>query len=113
MSAAVAALDHELAPAKLLAVNERGDRLRERLNTTFTVADMPLWATGVGSMVCIHSTEDRLVELLFHAALDDGLYIARRGFMALSLTITDDHCDALIASVDSFLTTLTALTPHL
>ena len=69
---------------RLLAVNERGDRLRERLNTSFTAADMPLWATGVGSMVCIRSTEDRLVELPFHAALDDGLYIARRGFTALS-----------------------------
>ena len=86
MSAAVAAMNSELAPARLLAVNERDDRLRKRVNTSFTAADMPLWATGVGSMVCIRSTEDRLVELPFHAALDEGLYIARQGFTALSVT---------------------------
>jgi len=109
MSAAVAAMNSELAPARLLAVNKRDDRLRKRVNTSFTAADMPLWATGVGSMVCIRSTEDRLVELPFHAALDEGLYIARQGFTALSSDIADDDCGALVTSVDSFLATLT---PH-
>jgi glutamate-1-semialdehyde 2,1-aminomutase len=106
MSAAVAALTHELAPAQITAVNDRGDRLRSRLNQVFTAADVPLWATGVGSMVCVHSVDDRLVELLFHAALSDGLYIARRGFIALSMAITDDHCDALLSTVDRWTITL-------
>ena len=42
MSAAVAAMNSELAPARLLAVNERDDRLRKRVNTSFTAADMPM-----------------------------------------------------------------------
>jgi len=106
MSAAVAALRHELDPAAITAVNERGDRLRESLNQTFDATGMPLWATGLGSMVCIHSTDDRLVELLFHAALADGLYVARRGFMALSKAITDEHCDRLITVISELLTPL-------
>ncbi|MCL4126907.1 UNVERIFIED_CONTAM: hypothetical protein GTU68_017457 [Idotea baltica] len=106
MSAAVAALTHELAPEHVAAVNDRGDRLRDRLNSTFAASDMPVWATGVGSMVCIHAADDRLVELLFHSALRDGLYVARRGFMALSMAITDTHCDQLIASIEGCLTTL-------
>jgi glutamate-1-semialdehyde 2,1-aminomutase len=106
MSAAVAALTYELAPEQITAVNNRGDNLRDRLNNTFSAADAPMWATGVGSMVCIHGADDRLVELVFHAALKDGLYLARRGFMALSMAITAQDCDALIASVDNFLTAL-------
>ncbi len=106
MSAAVAALTHELNPEQVAAVNDLGDDLRDHLNHTFTLADAPMSATGVGSMVCIHAVDDRLVELLFHAALHDGLYIAPRGFMALSMAITAENCDALIASISDFLTSL-------
>ena len=103
MSAAVATLSHELEPERMQAVNDRGDRLRNRLNDAFTEAGLPLWVTGVGSMLCVHADDDRLVELLFHHALDQGLYIARRGFMALSMAISDDDCDALVAAATTFL----------
>lgn len=107
MSAAVAALTHKLSPDQIQAVNDRGDDLRNRLNRTFADIDAPVWATGVGSMICLHASDDRLVELVFHHALDDGLYIARRGFMALSLAITDDHCERLLASARHCLVSLT------
>ena len=103
MSAAVAALTNELAPARIAAVNDRGDRLRERLNERFVADELPVWVTGVGSMLCLHASDDRLIELLFHTALADGLYIARRGFMALSMAITDEHCDALVDTVTHLL----------
>lgn len=96
MSAAVAALQNELASDALERVNERGDLLRQRLNEAFTSAGVAIHVTGVGSMLCLRSEDDRLIEVAFHAALDAGLYIARRGFMALSMEITNAHCDTLV-----------------
>lgn len=103
MSAAVAALTHELSADRIDEVNARGDRLRSRLATLFSDAGDALHVTGVGSMNAIHADDDRVLELLFHAALDDGHYIARRGFTALSMAITDAHCDALVDSISSFI----------
>lgn len=102
MTAAVAALTHELDPDAIQQVNDRGDRLRHRLNEVFTSAGVDIRVTGVGSMLCLRSDDDRLIELAFHAALDAGLYIARRGFMALSMQITDAHCDALVSCLGDF-----------
>jgi hypothetical protein len=49
-------------------------------------------------MLTVHAEDDHLLELWFHAMLDDGHYPARRGFIGLSRAITDGHCDALVAA---------------
>lgn len=102
MAAANATLESELTPDRLAATNERGDRLRCRLNEVFEEAGVPLWSTGTGSMLCIHAGDDRLLELLFHRALTDGMYIARRGFMALSMALTDEHTNTLARTVSDW-----------
>jgi glutamate-1-semialdehyde 2,1-aminomutase len=74
-------------------------------------------AMGQGSMVVIHpaagefttphdvdDTDKRLRQLLFLDLLEQGIYIAERGFMALSLTVTDADCDRLVAAVESYIT---------
>ena len=96
MTAAITTLRHELDADTLGALNDRGDRLRHDLQTAFETAGADLWVTGLGSMLCVHSDDDRLVELYFHSMLAEGLYLARRGFMALSKAITDDDCRRLI-----------------
>ncbi|MCP5024975.1 MAG: aminotransferase class III-fold pyridoxal phosphate-dependent enzyme [Actinomycetia bacterium] len=98
MAAAIATLRHGLDADILDAVNARGDRLREALGEVFSEAGLPIWVTGVGSMLCVRSNDDRWVELFFHAMLADGHYVARRGFMALSMAITDQHADTLVSS---------------
>lgn len=98
LAAAVATLRYELDSDRLTATNERGDRLRGELGQAFELAGAPLWVTGLGSMLCVHAEDDRLVELFFHAMLADGHYLARRGFMALSMAIDDAHAEALVAS---------------
>lgn len=102
MSAAVATLRHALAPKPIREVNERGDHLRAELDRVLSDAGSRLHVTGVGSMLCLHSPDDHLLELLFHALLADGLYVARRGFMALSMAITDTHVDMLVAAVQQW-----------
>jgi glutamate-1-semialdehyde 2,1-aminomutase len=99
MSAALATLRHELAPNRIIAVNDLGERLRRRLDDALRSAPAGVRMVGLGSMLSIHADDDRLLDLLFHHLLAHGVYIARRGFMALSFEITDQHVDRLVESV--------------
>lgn len=106
MSAAVATLRHELTADRIIEVNERGDRLRAGL---VAVLDTPeVWVTGLGSMNSFHASDDRVLDLLFHHLLSDGIYIARRGFMALSMEVGDEQCDQLVASTRRFVASITS-----
>lgn len=97
MAAAIHTLRHELDPQRLGDVNARGDRLRERLEAVITASPFAeeMSVTGMGSMLCLHADEDRLLEAVFFGLLERGLSIARRGFMALSMEITDDDAGSL------------------
>jgi glutamate-1-semialdehyde 2,1-aminomutase len=113
MAAGIATLTEVLTPEILAATNARGERLRERLDATFTRHGLPMCVTGSGSLMNIHATagpvasvddlrnsDDAWKELLFFAALDEGFFIARRGFIALSIEITDDDVDAFASFVE-------------
>jgi glutamate-1-semialdehyde 2,1-aminomutase len=99
-----------------MVLNARGDRLRERLNDLFMRYQAPMTATGLGSMITIHpvggevktpedaqKADKRLRQLLFLDLLDDGFYLAERGFMALSLKVTDEDCERLVTAVENFI----------
>jgi glutamate-1-semialdehyde 2,1-aminomutase len=112
MAAGVAALTEVLTADVLDDVHARGERLRVALEQTFHEQGAPLCVTGVGSLMNIHGrpapvhtardladADERVRELFFFAALAAGFYIARRGFIALSLEVTDADVDAFIAHV--------------
>lgn len=109
VGAAVAGL---LDADTLAALNARGDRLRERLAQALSPPGFCV--TGVGSMMTIHPTQGpvsrwsdiagvdpRWRRLLFHDLLARGYYIAERGYLALSLAVTDHHLDGFVAAVDA------------
>lgn len=115
MAAGVAALTQVLHDDVLIATNQRGDELRSRLNALFAEHRVPMSMTGMGSLMNVHGTvgpirtpadladaDDRLKELLFFHLLDSGIYMARRGFIALSIEITDADVDVLVAAVEDF-----------
>jgi glutamate-1-semialdehyde 2,1-aminomutase len=115
MAAGVSTLTSVLTAEVLAATNGRGERLRSGLNATFTRHGVPMCATGAGSLMNLHGTagpvtsvddlrsaDDRWKELLFFAALDAGFYVARRGFIALSIEITDDDVDTFVDFVDTW-----------
>ena len=52
----------------------------------------------------IEDTDKRLRQLLFLDLLEQGIYIAERGFMALSLVVTDADCDRLVKAVEGYIT---------
>lgn len=110
MAAGLAGLTQVLDDARLDALNARGDRLREALHSV--MAPYGWTATGMGSMIGFHpvpgpvdspadiaGADDRKRELLFLDLLERGWYVAPRGFIALSIEVTDDDVDGFVAAV--------------
>lgn len=104
-------------------LNARGDRLRDRLNAVMQKHDAPMQVTGTGSILGVHFQREpirrpedgwpvdetaayrqgSLQKLLHLDLLEAGYYMARRGFMSLSLPTGDTHCDGLADALDEFL----------
>ena len=102
MAAGVAAMSEVLTDELLNQINRRGDRLRTDLNKIAREYETCIQFTGLGSLLGMHTTlspihstadlkgcDDRIMELIFLDLLEQGYYIARRGFIALMLTIGD------------------------
>ena len=102
-------------PQACADLNARGDRLRETLNDMFMRYQVKMKAMGQGSMIVIHptagainsphdieDTDQRLRQLLFLDLLEQGIYMAERGFMALSLMVTDADCDRVVGAVEDY-----------
>jgi glutamate-1-semialdehyde 2,1-aminomutase len=116
MSAGIAALSEIYTPEAALALNARGDKLRERLNDLARSRGARLQFTGRGSMMNAHFTLEpigrpadaakgdmRLRDLLFFDLLARGYWLARRGMINLSLPLTDGDLDGLVDAVGEFL----------
>ena len=116
MSAGIAGLTKVFTPAAVQALNARGDALRARLNALCQQRGARFQFTGIGSLMSAHAT-GRLIRtpsdaargdagvkaLFFFDMLNRGVYLARKGFIALSLAIGDAETDQFVAAVESFL----------
>lgn len=113
MTVGSVAMSEIFTPEACRVLNARGDRLRERLNDLFMRYQVKMKAMGQGSMIAIHptsaeitkpedieETDKRLRQLLFLDLLEQGVYIAERGFMAMSLMVTDADCDRVVEAVE-------------
>ena len=113
MAAGLAGLQQVLTPAALQALNRRGESLRERANGLFTRHGVDLQFSGLGSLMTLHATarplrapadaagtDPSVKELLFFALLERSVFMARRGFIALSLPFGDAEVDAFLAALD-------------
>jgi glutamate-1-semialdehyde 2,1-aminomutase len=122
MNAGLTGLTEVYTPAAADALNARGDALRRRLNALCAKADAPMQFTGIGSMLSVHMMhgpirspadaargDAKLKELFFFDMLAHGIWLARRGMMALSLPIGDAECDKLADAVGEFLETRASL----
>lgn len=98
--------------AAVCRLNAKGDSLRCRINETidkylpssngYTPA---IVAVGIGSLCNISfagSHRDSLQALFYHHLLGHGIYIATRGYIALSLEITNQHIAYLVTAVEKF-----------
>ena len=110
MTAGAAAVAELLDGSVLADLFERGEAFRARVNRV--LAPVGMSATGWGSLLAIQpamgpitgpgdlaGADPRPLELVFHGLLARGIYLARRGFVALSLAITDAELDRFVAAL--------------
>jgi glutamate-1-semialdehyde 2,1-aminomutase len=99
------------------ALFARGEDLRARLNRICQQRALDMHFSGLGSMMQPHfrkgpilrpyvatAREESLRELYFFDLLAAGIYIARRGMIAMTLPIGEAETDRLVAAVDEFCT---------
>jgi glutamate-1-semialdehyde 2,1-aminomutase len=122
MTAGHVGLTEVYTPEACVALNASGETLKTRLNEMLMQHQARLQVTGIGSLLTMHplvgdlttpeqlSTADqRLRRLLYLHLLDDGIYVAERGSMALSLALGEAEHDVLVESVARFVTRYRAL----
>lgn len=116
MSAGIAGLSRIYTPEVAKALNARGEALRERLNATARVHGAAIQFTGLGSLMNLHGTDkainhvddvpasERIVkDLFFFHMLEHGFYLARRGFIVLSLPLSDSDLERFHTAFEAFL----------
>ncbi len=118
LAAGAAGLEKVFTPEVAAAHLESGEAFRQRLNALGPKHDLPFQATGHGSLINIHFVDGEILSVddlagrnltaldLFHLEMiEAGIYLTRRGYMALSLALTEDDHDAFIGETEKFLET--------
>lgn len=116
MAAGKAGLKSVFTKEVALELHERGERLRATLNEVGRGTKLKV--TGLGSILVFHFTDTpvedirspedmendivALGDLLHLYLLGQGFYIARRGFIALSLVVSDDDLRKFVDAIKQF-----------
>jgi glutamate-1-semialdehyde 2,1-aminomutase len=122
MNAGLVGLTEIYTPERARALNEWGDRLRERLNAVVARDGLAMQFTGLGSMLAIHMTDapirsqedaergnGALRDLFYFDLLARGIWFAKRGMFALSIALDEEDGDKLVDAVEEFAQTRTPL----
>jgi len=122
MAAGVAGYGEVYTAEAAKELNDRGDRIRERLNEICRKAGVAFQFSGIGSMMTAHATSRPIKtaadiatsnqdakELFFFDMSAAGIWIARRGFVALNIMIGEAEGDRFVAAVEEFVSARKAL----
>ena len=122
MAAGVAGYGEVYTPAAAKELNDRGDRLLARLNAICEKNKVAFQFSGIGSMMTAHATSrpirtaadiatsnQDVKELFYFDMMAAGIWIARRGFIALNIMIGDPEADKFASAVEEFVTARKAL----
>ncbi len=122
MAAGVAGYGEVYTPEAAKELNDRGDAIRERLNAICKKAGVAFQFSGIGSMMTAHATARPIrtaadiatsnqdaKELFFFDMSAAGIWIARRGFVALNVMIGEAEGDRFVAAVEEFVSARKAL----
>ncbi|RRH90602.1 aminotransferase class III-fold pyridoxal phosphate-dependent enzyme [Variovorax beijingensis] len=124
MAAGCAGLTKLFTPEAAGVLAERGEAMRARLDALCAKEDVAMQFTGVGSLMNAHfvrgevrcvddlaMVDGRLRQLLFFHLLSEGIYASPRGFIVLSLPLTDADIDRFAAAIGRFIGEYRALLP--
>jgi glutamate-1-semialdehyde 2,1-aminomutase len=122
MAAGVAGYGEVYTAEAAKELNDRGDRIRERLNEICRKSGVAFQFSGIGSMMTAHATARPIKtaadiassnqdakELFFFDMSAAGIWIARRGFVALNIMIGEAEGDRFVAAVEEFVSARKAL----
>ena len=122
MAAGAAGYGEVYTPAAAKELNERGEKIRQRLNAICQREKVAFQFSGIGSMMTAHATSRPIrtaadiassnqdaKELFFFDMSAAGIWIARRGFVALNIMIGDAEGDRFVAAVEEFVAARRAL----
>ena len=117
MTAGEVGLTKVYTPHAAVALSASGEKLKARLNEMLMQHQAQLQVSGIGSLMTFHplpgelttpqqlaEADPRLRRLLYLHLLDEGIYVAERGSMALSLALGEAEHEALVTSVERFVT---------
>jgi glutamate-1-semialdehyde 2,1-aminomutase len=110
MAAGAVGLREIYTPEAARALSAAGETLKQRLNAVFAEKNVAMQATGVGSLLSIHfqrkpirrpadveSADEK--RALFHLEMmQRGYYLARRGYMALSVVLEPKDYDGFVTA---------------
>jgi glutamate-1-semialdehyde 2,1-aminomutase len=124
MAAGLAGLRELWTPAAVETLNRRGEWLRDRCNALFRERSLALQCSGAGSLMTLHATDrplrnvadlagtdPRVKDLLYVAMLERGVFMARRGMVALMLPFGDAEVEQFVAALDDLLATYKTVLP--
>lgn len=123
MAAGLAGLTQVLTEEAQAALTARGEALRDRLNEIARARGVPIQALGTGSIIGLHfkrgairrpqdvwpadrlaaELQAELYALLHLSLIAEGCYIARRGYLTLSLPMGDAEIERMAAAYDAVL----------
>lgn len=120
MAAGLAGLTQIYTSDAAATLNAKGDRLRDGINAIAKRHGAALTATGRGSFIGLHfcagsvtrpqdldpseEPKRKMLHKLMHLDfIADGLYMARRGYLALMLPIDDAEIDHFLGVTEEFL----------
>lgn len=112
-TAAGAATMRHLTHDTIEALNAAGDRLRIELREVFAGNDVAAQVVGMGSLLAVHFTDGpvhnyrdvaradpvRLRRFVL-GMMNEGVFLAPRGMMALSTALTEDDLDSVVRAAD-------------
>lgn len=100
-----------LTPQILDNMNSLGENLRTGISSALETTNGKITITGIGSLMSIHffgreenDEEANMIRELFffYMMVDEGIYFANRGFMALTVVHEAVHITRLLQAVDRF-----------
>lgn len=115
MSAGLAGLRDVFTPEAAQILNDNGDRLRDKLNETAHRLGVPVQVTGIGSIMSLHfhdrpihspdgvEASPEMRALAHLEMMRRGIYFARRGYIALSLPLTEQDYEHFVSAFSDFL----------
>lgn len=100
MAACIEVLSNLFLEDDAISLNKNGEILRNNLNVIFAKNNIPISLSGFGSMMHFHSNDNNWINWIFYALLVNGIYIAPKGLISLSLKIQQEHIDILVKCCD-------------